>query len=56
MPEEGIPWRVRFAARLWWPISKDRWRAVWVRYWESEGVSEEQQMEWADEALAAEDD
>ena len=54
MPNTGIPWRVRLRARLWWPISKTRWRGVWVRYWESQGVSEEQQMEWAADAEAAE--
>ena len=46
----AIPWRVRLHARLWYPFSKTRWRAVWVRYWESQGIPEDIQMEWADEA------
>jgi hypothetical protein len=29
---------------------------VWVRYWESQGISEEQQMEWAAQAEAREDE
>jgi hypothetical protein len=28
---------------------------VWVRYWESQGISDEQQMEWADRELAREE-
>jgi hypothetical protein len=47
--DPGIPLRVRIHARLLWPFSKKRWRMVWVRYWESQGISEEQQMEWAAE-------
>jgi hypothetical protein len=43
----GIPRRVRLRARLVYPFSKSRWRMVWVRYWESQGISEEQQMQWA---------
>lgn len=27
---------------------------VWVRYWESQGISEEQQMEWSAKELARE--
>ena len=42
-------------ARLWHPFSKSRWRRVWVRYWESQGIPEEVQMRWADEADAEED-
>jgi hypothetical protein len=45
---------VRLHARVLWPISKRRWRMVWVRYWESQGISEEQQMEWAAEERARE--
>jgi hypothetical protein len=41
-----IPWRVKLHARLVWPFSKARWRMVWVRYWESQGISEDEQMEW----------
>jgi hypothetical protein len=43
----GIPWHVSLHARLIRPFSKARWRMVWVRYWESQGISEEEQMEWA---------
>jgi hypothetical protein len=46
----GIPWHVRlrgwFYSRFW----PSRFRDHWVRYWESQGISEEQQMEWAAEA------
>ena len=44
-----IPLRVRLHAGLVKPFSAERWRMVWVRYWESQGISEEQQMEWAAE-------
>jgi hypothetical protein len=47
MDEGGIPLRVRLHARLIWPFSKSRWRRVWVRYWESQGISEDEQMRWA---------
>ena len=53
MSDPGIPLRVRLHAWLIHPFSKTRWRAVWVRYWESQGISEEQQMRWAAEAQAA---
>jgi len=33
-----------------YPFSATRWRAVWVRYWESQGISEDTQMQWAAEA------
>jgi hypothetical protein len=49
MSSAGIPIRVRVRARLLWFVSKPRWRTFWVRYWESQGVSEEQQMAWAAE-------
>lgn len=49
-----IPWQVKLHARLVKPFSAARWRMVWVRYWESQGISEEQQMEWADEGHARE--
>jgi hypothetical protein len=57
----GIPLRVRLHAKLWNPvgflppISGRRWRRVWVRYWETQGISEEQQMEWADEERSREE-
>jgi hypothetical protein len=44
-----IPWRVRLHAQLIRPFLKSRWRRVWIRYWESQGVSEEEQMRWAAE-------
>lgn len=53
MADREIPWHVRVHARMVWPFSKTRWRIVWVRYWESQGISEEQQMQWAAEAEAA---
>jgi hypothetical protein len=46
----GIPWHIGLRARLIKPFFKTRWRAVWVRYWESECISEEEQMRWAAEA------
>jgi hypothetical protein len=58
--DSEIPLRVRLHARLWNPvsflppISGWRWRRVWVHYWETQGISEEQQMEWAAEADADE--
>ena len=51
----GIPLRVRLHARLVRPFSGRRWRRVWVRYWESQGISEEQQMEWSRAALEEEE-
>jgi hypothetical protein len=53
-PGPEIPWRIRLHAWLIKPFSGARWRMVWVRYWESQGISEEQQMEWAAEAEARE--
>jgi hypothetical protein len=46
----AIPWRVRAHARIVYWLWRPAWRGVWVRYWESQGISEEQQMEWAAEA------
>ncbi len=40
--------------RLVWPFSRTRWRAVWVRYWESQGISENEQMRMADDAAERE--
>jgi hypothetical protein len=51
----GIPLRVRLHAALVKPISGERWRAVWVRYWESQGIPEARQMEWAAEESAREE-
>jgi hypothetical protein len=55
LDRQRIPWRVRLHARLARSISATRWRAVWVRYWDSEGVSGQTQMQWAAEAQAEED-
>ena len=55
MSDAGIPWHVRLHACIVKPFSKAQWRMVWVRYWESQGISEEQQMQWAAEMRAAED-
>lgn len=49
-----IPLRVRLHAKLLWPFSKSRWRQVWVDYWESQGISEEQQMRWGAENIERE--
>jgi hypothetical protein len=52
----GIPWHVRLRGRLiswFWP---SRFRAFWVRYWESQGISESEQMRWAAEAEAEENE
>lgn len=46
----GIPWHVRFRGWFLWRFWPARWRSFWVRYWESQGISEEQQMLWAAEA------
>jgi hypothetical protein len=46
----GIPWHVRFRAKLLRHVWPDGWRRVWIRYWESQGISEETQMQWATEA------
>jgi hypothetical protein len=46
----GIPLRVRLHAWIVKPFSEDRWRAVWVHYWESQGINEDEQMRLADEA------
>lgn len=40
--------------RLVWLFSRTRWRAVWVRYWESQGISENEQMRMADDAAERE--
>jgi hypothetical protein len=50
----GIPWHVQLHAWLIKPFSKARWRMVWVRYWESQGIPEDQQMEWSAKELARE--
>jgi hypothetical protein len=54
MSGPDIPWHVKLHAGFIKPFSAARWRMVWVRYWESQGISEEQQMEWAAEELARE--
>jgi hypothetical protein len=53
--DAGIPWHVRLRGRVLWVFSKARWRSFWVRYWESQGISEETQMGWAGEENADED-
>jgi hypothetical protein len=45
-----IPWHVRFRGWFFSCFWRSRFRVHWVRYWESQGISEEQQMEWAAEA------
>jgi len=50
----GIPWHVRLRGSLLRRFRPGSWRAFWVRYWESQGISEEEQMEWAAEEDAAE--
>jgi hypothetical protein len=47
---EDIPWHVYFRARLLWLFYRGARRGFWVRYWESQGINEEQQMRWAAEA------
>ena len=49
----AVPWHVALRGRLVWLFWRPGWRRYWVRYWESQGISEEQQMEWA---AAAEDE
>lgn len=52
MRKARIPWSVRLHAALVKPFSGARWRRVWVRYWESQGISEAEQMRLADESDA----
>jgi hypothetical protein len=46
----GIPWHVKLRGWILARFYPRAWRGFWVRYWESQGISEEQQMEWAAEA------
>jgi hypothetical protein len=43
----GIPWHVYARARFLWLFRRSHWRDFWVRYWESQGIPEDEQMEWA---------
>jgi hypothetical protein len=45
-----IPWHVRLRGKLLLWFYPRGWRSFWVRYWESQGISEETQMQWAREA------
>jgi hypothetical protein len=45
-----IPWHIRLHGRLLLWLWPSRFRAFWVRYWESQGISEDEQMQWAAEA------
>jgi hypothetical protein len=50
--DAGIPRSVRLPGRLLWWLWRPAWRGYWIRYWQSEGISEETQMQWAEEADA----
>jgi hypothetical protein len=45
----SIPWRVGMHARLVRPFSETRWRAVWLQYWKSQGVPEDERRQLAEE-------
>lgn len=45
----GIHWHVRLRGWFFSHFWPSRFRDHWVRYWESQGISEEEQMEWAAE-------
>ena len=45
-----IPWHVTLRGRLLWWLYRPAWRGYWVRYWESQGISEGTQMDWAAQA------
>jgi len=45
----GVPWQIKLRARLIKPVSKTRWRALWVRYWESLGSSEDAETRQTDQ-------
>src|SRR5918999_2380501 len=47
MSAGDIPRRVRVKASVLWAFWRRRWRDHWVTYWESQGMSEEEQMELA---------
>lgn len=47
--DTGIPWHVTLRGKLLWWLWRPAWRGFWVHYWESQDISEEQQMEWAEE-------
>ena len=51
-----IPWHVRLRGRFYSRFWPSRFRAQWVRYWESQGISEEEQMRMVAEADADADD
>jgi hypothetical protein len=52
MVKGEVPRSVRLHATLVRPFGAARWRAVWVRYWESQGISVAEQMRMAAEADA----
>ena len=45
----GAPWHVTLRGNLLWLLWRPAWRGYWVRYWESQGIFEEEQMQWAAE-------
>ena len=47
--DTGIAWHVTLRGKLLWWLWRPAWRGYWVRYWESQGISEEEQMQWAAE-------
>jgi hypothetical protein len=49
-----IPWHATLRARLIWWLWKPAWAGYWVRYWESQGIPEDTQMEWAAKETARE--
>jgi hypothetical protein len=51
---QGVPWHVALRGCFFYWFWRPAWRGYWVRYWESQGISEEEQMQWAAEEAAKE--
>ena len=54
--DSGISWHVTLRGKLLWWLWRPAWRGYWVRYWESQGISEETQLQWVREEAAKEAD